>query len=468
MRRPDCRIFLQISLVLTLCGPTDFIFTTRQALIAQEIPKSEPGPPANRLPNARGNAAGKPRGGLRISGAPAGAIRKEVEKKNSSDRPNLKRQRDTQYYRVAITRPDQSFLGLNYYPALPGDNPPVILLIHEKDRSSRDFTDKVEEFKTPTGLAAALQADGFAVVTLDVAGLTDPRKRNASLMKDETVKPSLTGNQATSSRMVEQAVTDLRLTYQFLVDRHNRLEFNLGKLSILTLGEGTNVVLEWMREATAPSPLAAGIRPNAADPRLKNAGAQIATGARNTATDRPSDVSALIMISPVESWQSVRTLPLLKTLLDGSPVPTLVIGGQNDKESAETLKQIKPVVERRQSRLSKVEELATSLHGARLLRFEPEIVSKINRFLEQTVEFQTTQWEPRYNLTPVTYKLIEAVSKTMAEAASRDSTRAAAEKKQEQPKVRNEDPKPDEKAAIVPKGAKADDTEPKQDNPKPE
>lgn len=418
-----------------------------QTVVPPGFQTAEQGPPANLTPNNRRNPQTKPRGGLRIGGAPAGDIRKAVEKQNNVDRPNLKQVRDTQYYRIAIARPDNSLLGMNYYPALPGDNPPVILLVHEKDRSSRDFSDKIEEFKDPNGLAAALQNDGFAVITLDIAGLTDPRNRNASLTKDDPAKSARTTANQSAAKIVEQAVTDLRLTYQFLIDRHNRLEFNLAKLSILSLGEGSNVVLEWIREATGPAPVLPGIRINPADPRLKNAGAQIASGERDSATGRPSDISALIMLSPVDHWQNVRTSTVLKAYLDGSPVPTLVLGGTNDKDSAETLKLIKPIVERRESRLSKVEELTTSLHGARLLRFEPGLVTKINRFLEQTVEFQKSEWEPRYNLTPVSYKLVEAVSKTAAQAASRAANandKPAPEKTEPKPK-NDEIPKADEK-----------------------
>lgn len=416
---------------------------------AQLPPNNAPKAPAG---NVRGKPASKPRGGLRIGGAPAGQIRDQVEKKNAVDRPNLNTQRDTQYFRVAVSRPDGSFLSLNYYPALPGENPPVILLVHEKDRSSRDFADKIEEFKDPNGLAAELQGDGFAVVTLDVAGLSDPRKRNANLTKDEPAPKARPADNQATGNSVEQAVRDLRLTYQFLVDRHNRLEFNLGKLTILNIGEGANASLEWLREATQPTPAMPHRGNIRHDPRQKHIGGQIASGGMNSATDRPSDVSAIILISPVESWQSVKTAPTLKSLLDGSPINVLAIGGSTDKASADTLKALKPIVERRESRLSKVETMETGLHGARFLRFEPGLVPKINRFLEQTVEYQKTEWEPRYNLTPISYKLLEAVSKTAAQAESRTAgVEKSAEKSKDTPKpAAPPEPKPESKPKAEP------------------
>ena len=440
------------------------------------IPKAEAGPQLQPLPKPKANARTRARttkrvrGGLGIGGAPVADIRKQVEKKNAQERPNLERRRDTQYYKVAIGRADGSLMSLNYYPALPGENPSVVLLIHEKDRTSRDFADKIEGSKEGYGLAATLQADGFAVVTIDVAGLTDPRRRDAAAKPDAAkAKPA-----AADVRSVEQAVNDIRLTYQFLVDRHNRLEFNLGKLAVVTLGEGSASIVEWIREATQPPPVVPGrpVQPN--DPRLKNAGAKIASGAFDSATDRPSDVSALVMISPVAAWQNVKTVDRLKGLLEGSPLNVLAIGGKNDKESAEVLTQLKNVVVRGSSRLSKVETLETGLHGARLLRFEPGFVEHVTRFLEQTVEFQNNEWEPRYNLTPVAYRVMDAVSKTTAQAEARktdDADKAAPKPKTEEPAKPNTDapkaePKPAEPKAETPKPATEKASAPKAE-PKP-
>lgn len=441
------------------------------------IPKAEAGPQLQPLPKPKAKPKSRPvkraRGGLGIGGAPVAAIRKEVENQNAQERPNLERRRDTQYYKVTIARADNTYMALNYYPALPGENPSVVVLIHEKDRTSRDFADKIEESKDGYGLAAALQADGFAVVSIDVAGLTDPRRRDAAAKNDvPKAKPA-----ATDGRVVEQAVNDIRLTYQFLVDRHNRLEFNLGKLAIVTLGEGADVALEWLREATEPPPVVPGrpVQPN--DPRLKNAGAKIAGGAFDSATDRPSDVSALIMVSPVAAWQNVKTVDRLKTLLEGSPLNVMAVGGTTDKESSDVLKQIKPIIERGSSRLSKVESIETGLHGARLLRFEPGILDRLTRFLEQTVEFQKNEWEPRYNLTPVAYRVMDAVSKTTAQAEARkasDAEKTAPKPKAEEPaKPKTDAPKAKtepvpEPKADAPKPATDKPAEPKAEAPKAE
>jgi hypothetical protein len=429
------------------------------------IPKAEAGPQLQPLPKPRpkpkGRTTKRVRGGLGIGGAPVADIRRQVDNQNAKQRPNLERKRDTQYYKVAIARADGTFMALNYYPALPGENPSVALLVHEKDRTSRDFADKIEDSKDGNGLAAALQADGFAVISIDVAGLTDPRRRDAAKNDNAKAKPAA----ANDARTLEQSVNDLRLTYQFLVDRHNRLEFNMSKMAIITLGEGAGAVIEWLREATEPPPVALGRAAAPNDPRRKNAGARIAGGGFDSATDRPSDVAALIMISPVETWQNVKTVDRMKVLLEGSPLNVMAIGGKNDKESADVIKRLKPIVERGSSRLSKTETIDTGLHGARLLRFEPGFLERLTRFLEQTVEFQKNDWEPRYNLTPVAYRIMDAVSKTTAQAEARKAEPAPKTKSTEIEKPKAEPPK---NAPEPPKPVPEKTAEPKPEAPKAE
>ena len=63
---------------------------------------------------------------------------------------------------------------------------------------------------------------------------------------------------------------DLQAGYFFLVDRHNRGDLNLAKLGVIALGDGANLVAAW---AFQP-------------------------GAAVTIEGRPSDLSALVLISP--------------------------------------------------------------------------------------------------------------------------------------------------------------------------
>ena len=54
-------------------------------------------------------------------------------------------------------------------------------------------------------------------------------------------------------------------------------------------------------------------------------------------------------------------------------------------------------------RLSKVELFPSALHGYKLLRLEPKIISALTHFLETSLKNRPVEWEPQYNLTPVTF-----------------------------------------------------------------
>ena len=59
------------------------------------------------------------------------------------------------------------------------------------------------------------------------------------------------------------------------------------------------------------------------------------------------------------------------------------------------------------ARLNKVELFPTSLHGYKLMRLEPKIIPAVMRFLETTIKLRPAEWEPRYNLIPVTVSEIQ-------------------------------------------------------------
>ena len=42
-----------------------------------------------------------------------------------------------------------------------------------------------------------------------------------------------------------EMVDDLQWVYQFMLNRHNRGEFNIAKLGVVALGEGANLVAAW-------------------------------------------------------------------------------------------------------------------------------------------------------------------------------------------------------------------------------
>src|SRR6185437_3044595 len=53
----------------------------------------------------------------------------------------------TYHYTLKLNAPDKSTLAATYYPSKLGTNASVVLLVHEKDRSSKDFEEPITDLK---------------------------------------------------------------------------------------------------------------------------------------------------------------------------------------------------------------------------------------------------------------------------------------------------------------------------------
>jgi alpha-beta hydrolase superfamily lysophospholipase len=235
------------------------------------------------------------------------------------------------------------------------------MLIHEMGRSRKDFEDPVQDLKGQ-GLAAHLQGLGFAVFSMDLRWQGQNPRR--PLAADE--RPKL--------------LEDLQAGFFFLVDRHNRGDLNLGKLGVVALGDGANLVTAW---ATQP-------------------------GAASTTEGRPGNLSALALISPNPEGFGHVLRRGINTL--ASQMPLLLIAGDGDNPSKDAVQSVRQLVQR--ARLSKVELFPSALHSYKLLRLEPKVTSALIHFLDTTLKNQAVEWEPQYNLTPVTFGDAQLVQNT--------------------------------------------------------
>jgi hypothetical protein len=249
-------------------------------------------------------------------------------------------------------------LASSYYPSKLGLTAPVLILIHETSRSRKDFEEPVTELKGQ-GLAEHLQAEGYAVLSMDLRGQGQNPRRTVT----------------TSDRSM--MTTDLQAAFFFLVDRHNRGEFNIGKLGVIALGDGANLSAAWANQP----------------------------GAAASTEGRPSDLNALLLISPYPQGAGYVLSHVLASL--APRIPVALFAGSKDNASKDAVESVRRLVERGQ--LNKVELFPSSLHGYKLVRLEPKVTSTITRFLEATVKLRPTEWEPRYNLTPVTVSEILTV-----------------------------------------------------------
>ena len=313
---------------------------------------------------AKASAKGKARKGGLL--APGGAKAKAVGKgaadpfARPAEEGKAAPEPGTFHYQFKIAAADGTPLAAIYYPSRLGAGSPVVMLVHERDRSTKDFSDKIADFQNQ-GLAEGLQKQGYAVLAFDLRGHgANPRR-------------------SLSAQDWQAMVLDLQSAYIFLIDRHNRGELNLARLGVVALGEGANVVAAWAS------------RPEAA----------------TSAPGRAGDLAGLVLISPMVDAQA-QGLKIGQALRALAPrVPLCVLCGERDAASAEVVKDARPAIGR--VRANKVELFPSSLHGFKLLRLEPNVTSTITRFLDDSLKAKAEEWEPRYNLAPVAYSEIQTV-----------------------------------------------------------
>ena len=328
--------------------------------------------------------------GRNQGGAPPAKVRPEAgDPLAKAARANEKSITSTAHYVFRLRSFDGTPLAASYYPSKLGNSSPVVMLIHEMGRSRKDFEEPVQELKGQ-GLAAHLQGLGYAVFSMDLRwqGQNPRRALNAN------ERPKL--------------VEDLQAGYYFLVDRHNRGDLNLGKLGVVGLGDGANLAVAW------------ALQP----------------GAAITIEGKSTDLSAMVLISPnPEGFGHV----LRQGATTLAPrVPLFLAAGERDNISKDTVQSVRDVVQR--ARLNKVELFPSSLRGYKLLRLEPKITLALIHFLDTTLKNRPVEWEPQYNLTPISFGDSQVVqndkqadSAKKAPANAEKKAPANAEKKPQEP-----------------------------------
>ena len=247
----------------------------------------------------------------------------------------------TFHYTLRLRSFDGAPLAATYYPSKLGSSAPVVMLIHEMGRSRKDFEDAVLDLKGQ-GFAEHLQGLGYAVFSMDLRG----QGQNPRGQRHDT----------------QQMVEDLQAGYFFLVDRHNRGDLNLAKLGVIALGDGANLVAAW---AFQP-------------------------GAAVTTEGRPSDLNALVLISPKPEGFGYVLGHVLASL--APRVPLLLLAGDRDNPSKDAVQSVQQLVQR--TRLNKVELFPSSLHGYKFLRLEPKVTAAVFQFLDATLKNRPVEWEP--------------------------------------------------------------------------
>ncbi|MGD0040541.1 MAG: alpha/beta hydrolase [Isosphaeraceae bacterium] len=264
----------------------------------------------------------------------------------------------TYHYTFKLHSFDGSPLAASFYPSKLGSTAPVVMLVHEANRSRKDFEEAVTELKG-LGLAEHLQEEGYAVFSMDLRG----QGQNPRRVLSASDRPLL--------------AEDLQAAYVFLLDRHNRGDFNVAKFGMIAVGEGANLAVAWAYQP----------------------------GAAVSTEGRPSDLNALVLISPYPAGSGYVLGHILPSL--APRIPLALLAGSKDNASKDAVESVRRLVER--ARLNKVELFPSSLHGYKLMRLEPKATPAIMQFLEPTIKLRPIDWEPRYNLTPVAVSEIQTV-----------------------------------------------------------
>jgi pimeloyl-ACP methyl ester carboxylesterase len=343
---------------------TTALATVGVALAQDPAAKDDPAKAAKAAP--RGKAR---RGGLL---APGGGKAKAVAKgadpfAKAADPAAAAPAPGTFHYSFKLGASDGTPLNALYYPSRLGTGASAVILVHERDRSTKDFQDKIAELDNQ-GLAEALQKLGYAVLAVDLRG-HGTNARRSLVAKDW-----------------QAMVGDLQSSYLFLLDRHNRGDLNLARLGVVAVGEGANVAAAW---ASVPE-------------------------AATSSPGRAGDLAGLVLISPMVDAQS-QGLRIGQPLRALAPrMPLCVLAGERDPASAEVVKSARPAIVR--VRGNKVELFPSSLHGFKLLRLEPNVTKSITDFLDETLRAKAEEWEPRYNLAPVPYSDVQTVLRAAPKA----------------------------------------------------
>ncbi|MDX2038187.1 MAG: alpha/beta hydrolase [Isosphaeraceae bacterium] len=365
----------------------------KEAPVAASKPSSKDKKESSKKPSTT-KAKKKARGTRLVPGGPAAkadavapdaiarAVPDDAQAKSAVEDGNY-------HYRFKLLATDgTTTLAASYYPSRLGTGAGVILLLHEKDRSRKDFEEVIPELEGK-GLAESLQKQGYAVLAVDLRGQGENPRR------------------ATTARDWKLMPYDLQAAYLFLLDRHNRGELNLSRLGVLGVGEGANLAVAW-----------------AATP-----------GAATTTDGGKSDIAALLLLSPVIDANAQGLVAEKAISALAAKMPIQILSGERDNISAPLVKAVEAAVKRYRS--NQVTLYPSSLHGYRLLKLEPELTRAVSRFLDETVKLRASTWEPRYNLAPTTYNDVKTIpnpsSKSAAGAAPKAVEKAAPKESAKEP-----------------------------------
>ncbi|MFQ5733300.1 MAG: alpha/beta hydrolase [Planctomycetaceae bacterium] len=192
-------------------------------------------------------------------------------------------------------------IAITYYESTAGQESPAVILLHMKGSNRLVW-------KGPKGLAAQLQARGYAVVAVDLRKHGESRVRGAAA-------PGRKRKKAADLRPVDykaMVAYDLVAVKKFLLREHQAKKLNIRKTAIIATEMSAPIAAIFARRDWLKKPYPDGPTPA-------------------TSTPRGQDIRALVLLSPVEAMPGLNAGTSYRAL--ASPlfrVAVLVGYGKND------------------------------------------------------------------------------------------------------------------------------------------
>lgn len=181
-----------------------------------------------------------------------------------------------------LTTRDNFPIAITYYPSDKGKESPVVILLHGKNSSRLVW----KNGPVPQKL---LQANGFAVVAVDLRKHGESRPAGAAAGKAADLRP-------TDYKLM--AANDLEAVKSFIFEEHQKQKLNMRKTAVVAPEMSAPIALAWAAADWLKKP-----HPDAPTP--------------DASTPRGQDVQALVLISPVENLPGLpsgRNLLILRSI----------------------------------------------------------------------------------------------------------------------------------------------------------
>jgi len=267
---------------------------------------------------------------------------------------------------MTLLTKDGVTLHATYFPSGAGRNAPVAVLLHGKEGNRLVWQAGVG---TAPGFAQALQANDFAVLTVDLRGHGE-NKAGGAAGKAEATRFIPRDYQA-------MVAMDLEAVKKFLFDEHQKQALNMNKLALVGADFTASVALlyaelDWAKEPFDDAAVA------------------------SQRTPRGQDVRALVLLSPDTRVPGLN-VNTATTMLRNMKMPVMIGIGKKDtldKGSSKKLADlISPKVE--EPPYLFLQEYDTKFRGIDLLNKGAGVEPQMYKFLDEFVKKSTSEWRDR-------------------------------------------------------------------------